>query len=285
MHPMQEIIESGQGQVTKDEALKTGRYNKAAASIWGAFGKGQDNHKTRILFELVNQGFTFAEYDQIERMAIEMAAQADAATGFSPPAESKGRAKYGPKQSAMAQRGSERRQVFGTLKQNASVIVHVPDGGIVSTDLLPAFDVALAKAREWLRKNSLNWEGQKRVVMTLGARQQGLLQTSIKNVNDEVMQANPKLADETTPAYYARIGRLVDEKAQGKLEELEQGTAENIAKKLIKQYGYDVCLKVADCILGSSSTPGEASDDVQEATKTPVMADGDEEGQGSNAAE
>jgi hypothetical protein len=258
-HAMETIATQGQTQVAKAEALKTGRYNKAAASIWGAFGKGTDNHRTRTIYSLIQEGFTFAEYDQIERMALEMAKEADKAGGWKPKDGAKGRELYGPKQSAMAQRASERRQVFGVMRQNFTAICGVPASGIVHPDTLPTFDVALVKARKWLRDSQLSWDGQGR--KALPVRAQALLQNSTQDATAEAMAENPKEPDEPMTDYLQRLAPVIAEKAEASVEKTQEQQAGDIAKKLVKDHGLPMCLKIADAILKLASEPEAASDE------------------------
>jgi hypothetical protein len=248
MHPMQAIAEQGMTQVAKDVAIRSGAMSKAAGSLFGAFVKAADNQRTRAIYSLVTQGFTIEEFEEIERQCAKLASEADKANGFTPEPDAKGRAKYGPKQSTMASRGSERRVVFGVFKLHMAAIVSPGPSGVVNPDTLPNWEIAVQQARAYLHSNKLNWQGESSEKLT-GRKQLKIEYAARDAAREQIERENPQKVGETIEAYYARVAPLVAEAAQARKSEATAKVIDETAAKLIQEHGMAFCVKLAECIL------------------------------------
>lgn len=261
MHPLQAISEQGMQQVAKDVAARSGLVTKAAGTLFGAFAKTADNHRTRVIYDLVTQGFTHAEFEAIERRCAELAIEADKANGWQPPQDAKGRAKYGPKQSTMASRASDRRAVFGVLKLHMAAIVPVGPANTINPDTLPVWEFAVNKARQYLASVDLDWTGTGKKALT-GRRQAQLEHKAVLAADEEVKQANPQKPGESIAQWYARIAPMVEERKAELAEDTRKEQADKVAAKLIEEYGLALCLQIADAITRAASGPAPVGDPI-----------------------
>lgn len=252
-HPNQTIANQGLTPVGNKQPTVRPDVGLAAGSVYAAFAKGQDNTKTRCLFELKGKGFTFDEFEQIEQRCIALAKEADKAMGFLAPKDAKGPEKYGPKERTMRARASERRAVFGVLALNLSAIVSVPDGGILNPDTLPAWDLALSKAKEYMRNAKINWRGESDDKLR-GQRLLALERSATSEAIQEVQEANPQKQGETIAAWNTRLAELMEEAKADKLETARQEKADSIAAAIIKANGLSLALLIAEKIEAASAS-------------------------------
>lgn len=148
-------------QVTK-QPTKENPTENAARALLAEFGTVKGNSDTRLIVSLAMSGLTVQEYANAERRAIELSAQVDKNSGWQPPKDATGRAKYGPKQSSMASAASTRRQLFGALKHaGIELLGNLPPSGVYNPDTLPAFAHAVNLARAYLKDRGIDWTGQK----------------------------------------------------------------------------------------------------------------------------
>lgn len=247
MHPNQAIQEQGHKPVTAEKALATGRIQKAAASIFGGFAKGAGNERTRLVYGIVSEGFTPEEYENIEREAVNMAGIADQAAGFKMPQGAKGPEKYGPKQRTMRARVSERKAVFGVMRLNLSAIVSTPKDGVLNLDTLPPFDTALALAKQYMRKESIDWKGQ-----SSNDRRQlkdaNTVQGLEAKAKAKVEETEPRQQGETLTQWNIRTGEKQEAVFAELLVEANQKKAIKIAKTLMDDHGPTLCALIADRI-------------------------------------
>lgn len=258
-HPLETIAQQGTTQVTKEEALRTGLIANAAGELFGVFAKGAGNVRTKAVYSMYSKGFTPAEYKMVEAKAIELAADADRLSGWKAPTGAKGRAKYGPKELTMRTKSYERMAVFGAMRLNLSAIVSIPDGGIFNEDTLPAFDLALAKAKDYLRSANLNWEGTGKAKLTGTIRVQKLLQTSTQAAAENAMLTNPRKPDEPLQAYWARIGAIVEKDSTTVLDVNENKFADDAASKILTEYGVAMAQRIAEKIIKAIQHPANVT--------------------------
>lgn len=146
VHALETIANEGMTPVASATASAAGSAAKLASfSLYEAFViKAQQDSRIDVLCNLVS--LTFTEFDKAMTDSLQLAANADTKDGWKPAEGAKGRDKYGPKQSAMAQRASEARQIFGYLKQTDPSLAR----GYLET---------LKAAREWLKAHNVDWTG------------------------------------------------------------------------------------------------------------------------------
>lgn len=268
-HPLETIQKEGQTQITSPEQLRTGLISNAAGELFGVFAKGAGNQRTKTVYAMYAKGFTPAEYKMVEAKAIELAADADRLSGWKPATGAKGRGKYGPKELTMRTKSYERMAIFGAMRLNLAAIVSVPaDGGVFNEDTLPTFDLALAKAKEYLRSANLNWEGTGKAKLTGTIRVQKLLQSSIQQSTEQAIAKNPRLLkgdpgadgkpvekDETMPEYWARLGQIVEQDSTVQLDANENKFADEAAAKIMTEYGVAMAQRIADKISAAIAHP------------------------------
>lgn len=241
------------GAMATPQQLRTGLIHSAAAELYQLFVKTADNKTTRLLYELAqSKGFTIAEYEIIEREAVDMAKAADAAEGWKKPQGATGAKAKGPKQSSMEVRASERKAVFGVMKLNLSAIVSMPQDGIFNPDTLPRFDEALKKSRLFLTESKLTWKGEKRTYLQDQRINKLQLQAS-DEAWQQVTRRIPRKDNEPMREYQARIADDLDSEVQSVVETKLNEEADKIAAALIQQRGMQFCLAIADHIIEASS--------------------------------
>ena len=227
---------------------------QAARALFSTFGNS-DNRPTRCIVGLAQSGMTPEEYDDAEAQAIGMAKAADTASGWNPPSDAKGRAKYGPKQNSMASQASNRRQIFGAARLNLSAIVSVPESGIVNPDTFPSFAAAYKSAAEWLKKQGIDWKG--RPTEDLRREKETKQATAAyAAARAAVEKDHPMHPGETIGQWQERINPLIEPRIKDEQDKAQDKAVKDMAAKLIKEHGATFALFVADEIL-RLTTPQE----------------------------
>jgi len=232
------ICDAGAVPINKGQP-KSMDVQNAARQLFAEFGK-VDNNPTRIILGFVSSGMTCGEYDQAEQAALSMAKQADEKIGWTPPANAKGRDKYGPKQSSMATSASNRRQVFGAAKLNMGSVISVPESGIVNPDTYPAFSQAYKKASAFLKEQGLTWDGKQRTEVEQAKIHDHEFKAQYK-AEEKARKETPKEAGETYHEWEARCKAIAKDILGEAAQQEQQDKANTIVKALIEKHGADMC--------------------------------------------
>ena len=249
-----ETIEMMQAEPMSKAAPAHMSVQAAARALFAEFGN-VDNRPTRTIVGLAQSGMTCAEYDEAEQQAIGMAKAADTASGWQPPADAKGRAKYGPKQSSMATQASYRRQVFGAARLNLTCIVSIPESGIVNPDTFPSFMAAYKAASAWLKNQGIDWQG--RATDDLRREKEQRQETAAyREARDQVEKDMPQKPGESIGEWQARIADTIAATIASNADKARDKAIRAAAAKIVEQFGTIDALLVADAIL-AMTTPAE----------------------------
>lgn len=245
--------------VTKQAPQQNTSVALAAKSLFEVFGSTGENKSTRVLVDLVLGGLTYEEYNDAEKAALKLAAEYDKLAGWEPKEGVKGRGAYGPKQSSMASRASERRQVFGAIKQGGvSLLVSLPPSGVVNYDTLPVFSQAVQKAREYLRNPTGAPKGEEQPVDWTGRptedkrrEKADLAEAALSDKVVNSLRAKlPKDKEETQAAWMLRL--LDSEEYASAMEEAQSKSQAALVAKvyaaLVKEHGQDFVFALGDYI-------------------------------------
>lgn len=216
-HAMATIAAAGLSSVASTGATFNTGKDTAGFSLYEAFAiQAQKDARITCIVQLVKDGMTCAEYDEAVKAAIGHAAAADKLTGFVPAEGAKGRDKYGPLQSSMAQRASEMRQVFGYLKHHEGAQAR----GYLET---------LADARAWLKEKGIDWTGAD--VKAQRAAAEATKQTkALADATRAAMLTTPKVEGETQGQWFERVAQ----NAQKAIAEAESKAADSKVQKCLE---------------------------------------------------
>ncbi len=218
---------------------------KNARTLFAIFGQVESNEKTIAIVRMAEQGMPPSDYDAVEAAAIEMARKADEAMGWKPAADAKGTAKYGPKRQSMMVQASMRRQIFGAVRAGGiSVLVSVPENGIVNPDTFPGFVEATSKARAYLQKHNINWKGE----ATEDARRDKATRkesAEFRKQRQASEDACPMQAGETIADWQKRVNLHMESRAESQ----RQKTIRERAQALFAEFGVAGSLELADALM------------------------------------
>lgn len=248
-----EIVEYGMVSMAKSEAKETTiRHN--ARSILEMFASVKDNSQTRLIVGFALSGMSCQEYDMIEKEAAKMADAIDEASGF---VKSEGK-RYGPKRNSLNTQASERRQVFGAIKLHGiGLLVSVPESGMVNFDTLPAWQGALSIARQFLKNEKIDWQGQA-TEDKRRQREQKADSRAWEQARNMAEQQNPQQPGETYAMWQTRILEAaqdiraeIDDKARSEM-------LQKVAKGLFLEYGNMGAVELAEMLLNMAKQQAEA---------------------------
>lgn len=245
MHAL-ETIELMQSEPMQKAQARSMDVTGAARALFATFGI-VENTTTRTVVELALSGMTCDEYDNAEKQAGIMAQQADKAAGWTPPADAKGRAKYGPKQSSMATQASNRRQIFGAARLNLAAIVSVPESGIVNPDTFPAFSVAYNKAKTYLKENGIDWTGRATEDARRDRETKAETQAYAK-ARADVEARFPMQPGETIGQWQSRISDTIEETLVAMQDKEHLAAVKKMAEKVLKEHGKLFALDLAEML-------------------------------------
>ena len=215
---MADIVAQGMSHVASSgDSFNTGG-TTAAFSLYEAFAiAAQKDARIDVLQALYASGITCPEFDAAVKQAIGHAATADKQAGFVAPDGAKGRDKYGPKQSAMVQRASEMRQIFGYFVQAQQV----QPMGYLET---------LKTAREWLKERGIQWDGS--TAPTKEEKQEKAQTQALADATKHAMLSVPKVQGESTGEWFERVAQeaqaIVDKQADEAAGKRATKAAQNI---------------------------------------------------------
>ena len=181
-----------------------------------------------------------------------MADEIDKASGF----VKDEKRRYGPKRNSLNTQASERRQVFGAIRQGGlETIVSVPESGIVNYDTLPAWQGALASARAYLKQKGVDWQGEASEDKRKH-RDQKADSRAWQQARAMAEVQNPQQAGETYAVWQARITEAMQD-IRAEIDDAERTKVlKKQAEALFKEYGSMGCLELAEMLL-KLANPGE----------------------------
>lgn len=176
-----------------------------------------ESTKIECLKDIVKAGTTVGQFKEQCDKASKLAAEFDILNGWVVPVDGatakpvKGRAAYGPKQSSLASRLSEARQVYGGLRLAFDAFENL------------GYSEACDKARRLLKDAGLNWDGTSAKDETIRAAER---QVKVdKAARKQAEEENPQQAGETIEQYYQRLA---------------VAATENVAEQQAAAWGADV---------------------------------------------
>ena len=227
---MSQIQEQGMTPVqSTGHSLNAGK-DTAGFSLYEAFAiKAQQDARIDVIRSLVAAGLTCEEFDAAVKAAITCAAHADKQAGFVPADEAKGRDKYGPKQSAMVQRASEMRQVFGYFKQAYGADAgQLPIMGYLET---------LKGARDYLKASGKQWDGS--AIPSKEEKQEAKQTKAMAEATKAAMLSVKKAEGESTGAWFARVAQEAENTLVRQAEEQAQEKAQKAAQSIVDGFSTD----------------------------------------------
>lgn len=205
-------------------------HTAVAAGMLSEFGQPiTDGNKVQTLHTWAVDGLTPAEFDSCLTDALGAAKTADNAAGFKPAADAKGKGKYGPRQSTLASRASEMRQVFGCLRLYPDALVKPGPNGLINPDTYPAFARAFAIARDTLKAEGVTWEGVQVETLKQGKATAQAAETATA-IKARAQSNNPMKAGETLGDYATRLASM-DAEGEAR-KQLENEGVQQLARKL-----------------------------------------------------
>ena len=174
-----------------------------------------------------------------------MADEIDKASGF----VKDEKRRYGPKRNSLNTQASERRQVFGAIRQGGvETIVSVPESGTVNYDTLPAWQGALAQARAYLKNKGVDWQGEASEDKRKH-REQKADKRLWDQARDMAEAQHPMQPGETWGQWQARVNEHTND-IRAELDDAEQTRMlKKQAEKLFAEYGSMGCLELAEMLL------------------------------------
>ena len=249
-----EIVDVGMLPVSKSVPQETSiRHN--ARSILECFASVKDNSQTRLLVGLALSGMPCQEYDLIEKEAAKMADEIDKASGF----VKDDKRRYGPKRNSLNTQASERRQVFGAIKQGGlDIIVSIPDSGVVNYDTLPAWQQALSAARNYLKELKVDWQGEKSDDKRKH-RDQKADSRAWQQARAMAEAQNPIQPGETYAMWQTRVTEAMQD-IRAELDDAEQTRMlKKQAEKLFAEYGMTGAVELAEMLLNMAKMQAQES--------------------------